>query len=105
MSSGKGKSQKKRKTSNTKMYDTFVGTYVTVAIKDLLGIGSGNRESKFANLMIGGLLLDECETYIYLGAEDEVSTAIRKDQVIGIFVDTEGLAETDESIPPGTVRQ
>jgi len=103
MSSGKGKSQKRRKTSNSKMYDVFVGSYVTVAVKDLLGLNS--KESKFANLMIGGLMLDECETYIYLGSAQEVSTAIRKDQVIGIFVDTEGLVEESEEVPPGTIRQ
>jgi len=84
------------------MYDIFIGSYITVAIKDLLGMNEKN--SKFANLMIGGLLLEECDTYIYLGSNGEITTAIRKDQIIGIFLDSDGLVQ-EEEIPLGTIRQ
>lgn len=108
MSLGKEKPQRKRKTSNSKMYDTFVGVYITVAIKDLLGTGGGGRETKFVNLMVSGLLLDECDTFVYLGSDDEnaeVTTAIPKTQIVGIFTDAESLEATAEEMPAGTIRQ
>jgi len=86
------------------MYKKFVGTFITVAVKDLIG-ASSERDMKIANMMLGGLLLDECETYIYLGEPDKINTAICKDQIIGIFTDVDEITEIDEKIPPGTVRQ
>lgn len=85
------------------MYHIFVGAYVTLAIKDLMGNSQDNR---FANLMIGGVLLDECEDYLYIGSEEEVVSAIKKEQVIGVFLEDSGIGGNKEyEIPPGTVRQ
>lgn len=105
MSSGKEKLPRKRKISNTKMYNIFVGVYVTVAVKDLLGIGNNSKDVKFANLMVGGILLEECDSFIYLGSADGINAAIPKNQVVGIFVDVDEIMDPEESIPPGTIKQ
>ena len=88
----------KKETAYTRLFELFAGTYVTIAVKSLRGVTSSK---KISNVMLAGYLLDECETFYYIGdTPTEVFAAVRRDDVISIMMGREGDMETVE-IPEG----
>jgi hypothetical protein len=75
----------------TKVFETFVGSYVSVAVKNM----RANSKGKIANLLLMGYLLDECETFFYLGETDkEVTVAVARTDVVAMMSAAE-VAELD----------
>lgn len=77
----------------SRAYDIFVGTMVTLIVRGIKGKESG----KVTNIMLGGYLLDECDTYFYLGANSmEIHTAVNKRDVAAVISGDGGELHSDE---------
>lgn len=102
MPSEKNVRQKKLPSTYSRIFEEFVGNYVTIAVKSLKGDGGGK---KITNIMLAGYFLDECEEYYYIGENtSEIFAAVKKDEVATIMLGGEDHM-TDIDIPEGSVEQ
>lgn len=83
MSSTKATTESKK----SKLFDTFVGEYVSVIVKGT----KGQKDAKVANLVLTGYLVDECSEYYYMGEETmEVTASIRRTDVSVMMINRDG---------------
>lgn len=100
MNSENAKPKKKQQHNYSKVFEVFVGSTVTIMIRS----SNPNSESGISNMMFSGYLLDECNTFFYLGAEvDEIQAAINKSEIVSILAGEGVLSEEqDIDIPEGS---
>lgn len=79
----------------SKVFKLFENQYVSLVMKNMRAQTSS---SKIANLLLAGYLVEECDTYFYLGEEEgSVTAAVKKDEVASVMLATEG--EEDFELP------
>ncbi len=101
MPSEKGSKTKKRRSTYSRVFETFAGAYLNFIIK---GIKAADvRPGKITNLMFAGYLLDEDELHYFIGqTPDEVYAIIKKDEVAGIMISDEvGDLMNEVKLPEG----
>ncbi len=77
--------------NGSKLFLTFAGNYVSLVMKNM----RGKSNTKIANLMLAGYLLEECDDYYYLGeTPEEAAVAVRKSDVAAVMM----ASELEESI-------
>ena len=80
--------------SNSKIFDKFKGSLVHIATKSLKGSESSNGSKIIGPVVIQGFLLDECDTYFYLGdVPDEITDAVLKEEVVRMCLPTMALMD------------
>ncbi len=84
--------------AESKLFTKFLGKSVNVILKSVKGsqqIGDGSIVE--GNVIMSGFLLDEDDDYFYLGkTDDEINEALKKDDVVRVFLDEENVFEFDE---------
>jgi hypothetical protein len=79
------------------VFELFAGDRLVFLLKNV----RGNASSKIINVTLEGVLLDECETFFYIGATDEkITGAIPKDSVASMIIGDMSV-EDDIEIPEG----
>lgn len=85
--------------SNSKVFKKFLGKQVNIIMKSVKGsqqLSSGDIVE--GNVVMNGFLLDEDEEFFYLGTSDEeIDEALKKDDVVRIFLDNDNLFELQET--------
>lgn len=88
----------------TKLFKQFHNEYVHIITKSLKGSEVRNGARYIGPVVIAGFLLDEDDTYLYLGAaQDEVSDAILRAEIVRMYLPVEDLinaAFEEIDIPP-----
>lgn len=69
-----------------KLFKAFAGQFVNIVMKSIKGTQTTDHGSIQGNVVMSGFLLDEDETYFYLGKDqDKIDEALRKDDVVRIY--------------------
>lgn len=75
--------------TSTKIMESFQGSFVYVLTRTL----RSSQERKSGPLIIEGFLLDSDEEYFFLGMTmDEVTEAVKRDEVVRIFLPIDELS-------------
>ncbi len=81
-----------------KLFKRFLGKNVNIIMSNIKGSQETSDGTIIqGNVIITGYLLDEDDEYYYLGKTDEeIDEALRKGDVIRIFLDNQPILEFDE---------
>lgn len=93
------KKKTSKRTGYTFITNTFLGQQVTTVLKN---IKSNTGKGTIANLMFTGILLDECEDYLYLGNDDgDIHAAVKKTDIGTVLAGNYAEETLDIDIPEG----
>jgi hypothetical protein len=86
---------KKVPETSTLLYATFVGLNVDIIVRSV----KAKMGNMMTNMAICGFLLDECEEFYYVGENaNEVSTAVRKNEVVTVSLSSGELSRFESEL-------